>query len=90
MRSWKTTLVGRPGTMAACDPVNHPSHYASGGIECIDAIEASMSAEEFQGYCKGNLIKYTWRYRDKGGVQDLRKANWYLDRLIKSHEPSDD
>ena len=76
--------------MAACDPVNHPSHYAGGGIECIDAIEASMSAEEFQGYCKGNLIKYTWRYRDKGGVQDLRKANWYLDRLIKTHEPSDD
>jgi len=70
------------------DPVNHPSHYASGGIECIDAIEASMSPEEFQGYCKGNLSKYTWRYRDKGGVQALRKANWYLDRLIKSHETS--
>jgi hypothetical protein len=72
------------------DPVNHPSHYASGGIECIDAIEASMSAEEFQGYCKGNLIKYVWRYRDKGGVQDLQKANWYLDRLIKHHAPSND
>ncbi len=79
------------GTMSTpTDPVNHPFHYASGGIECIDAIEASMSAEEFQGYCKGNLIKYTWRYRDKGGVQDLQKANWYLDRLINSHQPSND
>ena len=72
------------------DLVNHPSHYASGGIECIDAIEASMSAEEFQGYCKGNLIKYVWRYRNKGGVQDLQKANWYLDRLIKSNQPPND
>ena len=72
------------------DPVNHPSHYASGGIECIDAIEASMSPEEFQGYCKGNLIKYTWRYRNKGGLQDLHKANWYLDRLIKHYAPIND
>ena len=90
MRSWRTTPVGLLGTMAANDPVNHPSHYASGGIECIDAIEASMSAEEFQGYCKGNLIKYTWRYRDKGGLQDLHKANWYLDRLIKHYAPIND
>ena len=79
------------GTMSTTtDPVNHPAHYASGGIECIDAIEASMSAEEFQGYCKGNLIKYTWRYRDKGGLQDLHKANWYLDRLIKHHAQLND
>ena len=90
MRLWRTTLVGLLGTMAANDPANHPSHYASGGIECIDAIEASMSAEEFQGYCKGNLIKYTWRYRDKGGLQDLHKANWYLDRLIKHYAPIND
>ncbi len=71
--------------MPEFDLVNSPAHYASGGIECIDAIEASMTPEEFQGYCKGNLIKYTWRYRDKGGTQDLQKARWYLDRLIKAH-----
>ena len=76
--------------MPDIDLVNSPAHYASGGIECIDAIQSSMSPKEFQGYCKGNLIKYVWRYRDKGGVQDLRKANWYLDRLIKTHETSDD
>jgi len=72
------------------DLVNSPAHYASGGIECIDAIEASMTPEEFQGYCKGNLIKYSWRYRDKGGTQDLQKARWYLDRLIKSHNYTHD
>lgn len=76
--------------MPEFDLVNSPAHYASGGIECIDAIEASMTPEEFQGYCKGNLIKYTWRYRDKGGTQDLQKARWYLDRLIKAHNYTHD
>ena len=72
------------------DPVNHPSHYTSGGIQCIDAIQASMSNLEYEGFLKGNLIKYTWRYREKGGLQDLHKANWYLDRLIKHHAPIND
>ena len=72
------------------DLVNSPIHYASGSVECIDAIEASMTRDEFLGYLKGNLIKYTWRYRDKGGVQDLQKANWYLTKLIEQwEEPAD-
>jgi hypothetical protein len=66
------------------DPVN-PDHYRRGDIEAIDAIEASMSPEEFQGYCKGNALKYLWRYRYKGKPQqDLEKARWYLNRLIDS------
>jgi hypothetical protein len=65
------------------DAVNRPSHYASGVIECIDAIQSSMTPEEFQGYCKGNLMKYVWRWRDKGGRQDLQKANWYLTKLLE-------
>ena len=65
------------------DPVNHPAHYASGSIECIDAIESSMTPEEFRGYLKGCLMKYIWRYQHKGGMEDLKKARWYLDRLIK-------
>lgn len=65
----------------ASDPVNHPSHYTQGGIECIDAIQASMSPEEFAGYLKGNCQKYIWRYKQKGGAQDLAKARWYLERL---------
>ena len=63
------------------DPVNSPSHYASGEIECIDAIRASMTPDEFSGYLKGNCQKYIWRYRHKGGAQDLAKAKWYLERL---------
>ena len=69
-------------TMTEHDTVNAPSHYASGEIECIDAIKASMTAEEFEGYCKGNVQKYMWRWRAKGGVESLRKAEWYLRRLI--------
>ena len=63
--------------------VNHPYHYTQGGIECIEAIKASMSLAEFRGYLKGNVQKYLWRYRLKNGVEDLKKASWYLNRLIK-------
>ena len=66
------------------DAVQHPSHYTQGGIECIDAIRASMTADGFCDYCKGNIIKYIWRWRDKGGVEDLRKASVYLDWLINA------
>ena len=72
--------------MPAEDNVNHPAHYTQGGIECIDAIEASMSPEEFRGYLKGCQMKYLWRYRMKGGLEDLQKARWYLDKLISKVE----
>tara|TARA_R110000772_G_scaffold41809_2_gene97614 strand:- start:414 stop:794 length:381 start_codon:yes stop_codon:yes gene_type:complete len=67
------------------DFVNHPPHY-QGSIECIDAIEASMSAEAFKGALKANVIKYVWRYEGKGGVESLQKAQWYLNRLIVTIE----
>ena len=70
------------------DTVNHPSHYTSGGIECIEAIKASMTVDGFADYCKGNIIKYIWRWRNKGGVEDLKKARVYLDWLIQSVEES--
>ena len=63
------------------DPIN-PSHYTSGSVECIDAIEASMSPEAFKGYLKGSIQKYIWRYEAKGGVESLQKAQWFLNRLI--------
>ena len=66
------------------DAVQHPSHYTQGGIECIEAIRASMTADGFCDYCKGNIVKYIWRWRDKGGVEDLRKASVYLDWLINA------
>ena len=71
----------------ANDAVEHPFHYAgNGGIECIDAIRASMSTEEFCGYCKGNVLKYAWRYAGKNGVEDLEKAKVYLNWLIEARE----
>ena len=64
------------------DVVNKPSHYNTGSIECIDAIEESMSSVAFKGYLKGNCMKYLWRYDYKGKqVQDLQKAGWYLNKL---------
>jgi|TARA_R100000306_G_scaffold61432_1_gene64007 hypothetical protein len=64
------------------DNVNNPLHYNKHGIECIKAIQASMSDEEFQGYLKGNAIKYLWRYKYKNEPkQDLQKAQWYLNTL---------
>ena len=69
------------------DVVNHPSHYTNGNIECIDAItEAIRSLNGTASYLAGNIIKYIWRYKFKNGVEDLKKARWYLDRLIKEEE----
>ena len=68
------------------DTVNHPSHYTDGGIECIEAIESALTSEEYRGYLKGNIQKYVWRERHKGGTESLKKARWYLDRLIQLDE----
>jgi hypothetical protein len=68
------------------DAVNHPSHYTDGGIECIEAIESALTSEEYRGYLKGNIQKYVWRERHKGGTESLKKARWYLDRLIQLGE----
>lgn len=68
------------------DPIN-PSHYKQGGIECIDAIEAALTPEEFRGFLKGTTFKYLWRCNHKGRtIEDLKKAQWYLDRLVQSLE----
>lgn len=61
------------------DPlVDHPQHYQRGGIETIDYIRASLTPEQFEGYCIGNALKYLSRYRDKDGLRDLGKAKVYL------------
>ena len=65
------------------DYVSHPPHYTRGTVECIDAIQASLTPEEFAGYCKGNALKYIWREKHKGGSESLQKAQWYLTRLIE-------
>ena len=63
-----------------------PDYYKGGEIECIDAIKASMTDEEYIGFLKGNAQKYLWRYRQKNGVIDLKKAEWYLNRLSSYYD----
>ena len=65
------------------DKVNHPNHYTSGKIEVIDFIKDQLTEEEFRGYIKGNLLKYISRERHKNGDEDLKKAQFYLNFLIK-------
>ena len=68
------------------DIVNHPSHYTQGGIECIDALEAAtVDLIGIEAVCTANAIKYLWRWKRKNGAEDLRKAVWYIQRLI-AHE----
>jgi hypothetical protein len=68
----------------ASDPVN-PSHYKQGSIECIEAIKAALGVG-FIAYLWGNILKYLWRWPNKNGIEDLKKARWYLDRLIQEEE----
>lgn len=68
--------------LAEPDKVN-PPHYKKGSVECIDAIRAATVGKSgFEGYLVGNCVKYLWRFEDKGGVEDLKKAAWYLNKLI--------
>jgi hypothetical protein len=67
--------------------VEEPPHYNMGSIQCIDAIEESMGSTAFEGYLKGNVLKYLWRYTyKKKALEDLKKAKWYLDKLIEQKE----
>ena len=68
------------------DPVNHPEHYTSGNIECLDAIKSALG-DNYKYYVQGNLIKYIWRFNRKNGLEDLKKARFYLDDLIKHDDP---
>lgn len=67
----------------AHDMVNHPPHYTQGGIECIDAITAATGGKTgIEAVAVANVIKYLWRYEEKNGLEDVKKARWYLERLI--------
>lgn len=69
------------------DNVNHPSHYTQGGVECIDAITAAtVNKTGIEAVCTANVIKYLWRYEAKNGLEDVKKAQWYLNRLIAELE----
>ncbi len=70
------------------DMVNHPPHYNKYGVECIDALRAA-TGEGFEYYLQGNVIKYMWRYRYKNGIEDLKKANWYLELMIAEKQDNE-
>lgn len=66
----------------ANDPIN-PNHYKQGKVECIDCIESATSnLTGFEGFCTGNAIKYLYRWKQKGGRQDLEKSRWYINRML--------
>lgn len=78
------------GDLLNNDAVNNPEHYNKGNIECIDSIQAMLSKEEFIGYLRGNSHKYRWRFRYKNGIEDLKKAEWYENKLLNTLEGEQD
>ena len=64
------------------DNIN-PNHYVFGGIETIEYLKAKLTPEEYRGFLKGNVLKYVSREAEKNGVEDLKKAKWYLDKMIE-------
>lgn len=68
------------------DVVNNPSHYKRGEIECYEALKASMTKEQFLGHLKATAIAYLWRYDLKNGLEDVKKAKWYVDKMVKEME----
>jgi len=73
-----------PDNSTKFDSVNKPEHYNSSKMECIDAIHGMLTHDEYIGYLRGNALKYNWRCRYKGKpIEDLRKARWYEERLIR-------
>lgn len=69
-----------------------PSHYNQGHVECIEAIKSALSPEQFEGFCRGNCLKYLWRYKQKGGSEDLAKAQTYLfwlKEFVKENEENE-
>nr|DAO69298.1 MAG TPA: nucelotide kinase [Caudoviricetes sp.] len=75
--------------LSKTDMVNHPQHYTQGGIECIDALKAATVGKRgIEAICVANVIKYLWRFEEKNGIEDVRKAKWYIERLLKELEES--
>lgn len=82
--------MGGVSIKPVADAVNHPPHYTQGKVESIDAIESALGEEGFKGFLAGNVMKYIHRYRHKNGVEDLKKAKWYLERLISTLETNEE
>jgi hypothetical protein len=81
------TAYDVPEKVEVPDMVNHPPHYNNGKVECIDAMEsATVNKKGIEAVCTANVIKYLWRYETKNGIEDVKKAKWYLDKLLTKLE----
>jgi hypothetical protein len=65
------------------DNVNHPSHYTVGNVECIDVLIATQGVEAVKGKCICDAMKYLYRHRNKNGLEDIKKAIWYLNKYVE-------
>ena len=65
------------------DDINHPNRYAKGKYECIDVMQEIFGVEFTKSFCKGNAFKYLWRESDKGGINDIKKAQFYINKYIE-------
>lgn len=73
------------------EKIDHPAHYTAGKVECIDALEAAtVGLQGIEAVCTASTIKYMWRWKRKNGLEDLQKAKWFLEKLIKHVENASD
>lgn len=81
----KTGETGRPSHYEEkpIDNVNHPSHYETGKFECIDVMLETQGVEAVKNFCICNAFKYLWRHNGKNGVEDIKKARWYIDKYLE-------
>lgn len=77
---------GESDSTSTNDNVNHPSHYETGNFECIDVMIETQGKEAVMGFCICNAFKYIYRHNNKNGVEDIKKAKWYLDKYIELAE----
>lgn len=70
------------GMQMMVDNVNHPAHYETGKYECFDVMLECLGQEVVLDFCIGNAFKYLYRHRNKGGMEDVEKAHWYLNKWI--------
>lgn len=81
---------GERGKAMYSDNVEHPTHYTGTSIECIDAMRETQGAEAVKNFCICNAFKYLWRHDKKNGVEDVKKAAWYLNKFIELEDTKDE
>ena len=79
----------RPLDFCAEDVVNHPSHYESEKFECIDVMEETQGKDAVMNFCLCNAFKYLYRHKRKNGIEDIKKAKWYINKYIELAERND-